>query len=147
MKKPRLLIVDDAINLTLYYQQELEDEGYHVDIANSTHRAAELLASEKYALVIVEPMIIEIEKLEEFRQKMSSRNKTPVIINTGNPEFECRQNVLSVEVCIIKSSDITSLKESIEVLLGPYGKSKAPFELIAKKINMQEMDADVMYVM
>ena len=32
MGKPRILIIDDSVNLTLLYKQELEDTGYSVDI-------------------------------------------------------------------------------------------------------------------
>ena len=119
MKRPSLLVVDDAINLTLFYQQELEDDGYRVDIANSTRTAAKLLETTSYDLIIMEPMMMEFEEIREFQQNMNHGRRTPVIVNTVNPEFECLRIFWGMEVCVIKSSDISSLKEQIEVLLQP----------------------------
>lgn len=139
MKRPRLLVVDDAVNLTRFYKEELEDDGYRIDIANSTRSAAELLDSNIYDVVIVEPMMMEFEEIKEFRQIVNHGIYTPVIVNTGNPESDCRWSFLGVEVCVIKSSDISSLKEKIEILLKPDGDGKAPGRLIGEMQSVPDI--------
>ena len=126
MKKPRLLIIDDAVNLTLFYQQEFEDDGYRVDIANSTGGAAKLLNSNTYDLVIVEPTMMEMDELNEFEQDMINRKNTPVIVNTVDHEHNYQLVCWGMDVSIQKSSDISFLKEIMKALLEFWGDGKRP---------------------
>jgi CheY-like chemotaxis protein len=121
MKKQRLLIVDDAINLALLYQEELEDDGYVVDIANSTRNAEKMLVSKTYDLIVMDSMMMDTGKLKEFHEKIITRRNIPIILNTGNLEFERLKNYWGIEVWVMKSSDISSLKEKIGVLLESEG--------------------------
>lgn len=121
MKKQRLLIVDDAINLALLYQEELEDDGYVVDIANSTRNAEKMLVSKTYDLIVMDSMMMDAGKLKEFHEKIITRRNIPIILNTGNLEFERLKNYWGIEVWVMKSSDISSLKEKIGVLLESEG--------------------------
>ena len=53
MEKYRLLIIDDARNLSLLYQEEFQEEGYEADIARSIPDARVLLNMKLYDLIIV----------------------------------------------------------------------------------------------
>lgn len=139
MKKPTLLFVDDAVNLTRFYQEELEDDGYRIDIANSTRSAAELLDSNTYDVVIVEPMMMEFEEIKEFRQIVNHGTYTHIICNTGNPDLACMCHMWGVGVCVIKSSDISALKEKIEILLKPVGDGKAHGGLMGEKKSVPDI--------
>jgi DNA-binding NtrC family response regulator len=116
MRKRRLLIVDNNVNLTLLYRQELEDDGYRVDVANTVRSAGARLEIIKYDLIIVEPMMMRQKELEEFGNNLNDRKHPPVIFNTGNYNFVCGQGFSEAEVCI-KSSDLSSLKLTTRVLL------------------------------
>ena len=55
----RVLLVEDEDSVRLLYQQELEDEGYHVLIAKNGKEAIQLLENNK-----LEKMTVPIEKNE-----------------------------------------------------------------------------------
>lgn len=117
MLRHSILVVDDAVNLTLLYEQELEDDGYEVDIANSASTAVRLMDKKSYDLVIVETMMSEIDEIRNFKLTNSHLQETPVVINTRNPNFGDGRTVWGASTCILKSSDIFQLKEKIGLLL------------------------------
>ena len=123
MKKPRLLLVDDSVNLTLLYKQELSDVEYNVDIANSLTEAIELINLKTYDLIIVETMLNDIKDYKTFQSKLNDYGEIPLIINTTSPSFENESPLWSIDAdeCIMKSSEITVLKEKIDMLLSDFG--------------------------
>lgn len=124
MVNPRLLIVDDSVNLTLFYREELEDDGYHVDVADSFTTAVELLGKKIYDLVIVETMLRDVEEFGTLQNKLNGNGEIPLIINTASSLLEKEFSLWSVnaDACIMKSSDVTMLKEKIKILIDNFGR-------------------------
>ena len=58
MNNYRLLVVEDSENLGLLYKQELEDDGYYVDVINSVSKATILLNQHHYDHVILEIVLL-----------------------------------------------------------------------------------------
>ena len=54
MAKNRILVVEDDVNQGFLYKQELEDDGYKVDIAHSGPEALEMLETTSFELVILD---------------------------------------------------------------------------------------------
>lgn len=118
MAKPSLLIVDDEVHLTLLYEEELEDVGYDVDVANTDEEAFELLYGKTYDLVIVEPVTMRWKELNSVRSSLRRVKKTKLLFNTTSLALE--QGISCVaDASVTKSSDISLLKEIIGKLLEP----------------------------
>jgi DNA-binding response OmpR family regulator len=114
MNKYRLLVVDDEINQSLLYQQELEDEGYDVDTANSGLDALELVKKTGYDLVLLDIGMPEMDGLETLSRLLGVDNKIPVIINTAYPSYKDNFMSWAADAYVVKSMDLTELKDKIK---------------------------------
>lgn len=113
MEKNRILIVDDEINQGLLYEQELTDEGYIVDVANSGAKALEMVQQNPYDLVILDIGMPDMDGLETLGRMLSMDNKLPVILNTAYPSYKDNFMSWAADAYVVKSSDLTELKDKI----------------------------------
>ena len=113
MEKKRLLIVDDEINQGLLYEQELTDEGYIVDVANSGAKALEMAQQNPYDLVVLDIGMPDMDGLETLGRMLSMDNKLPVILNTAYPSYKDNFMSWAADAYVVKSSDLTELKDKI----------------------------------
>lgn len=113
----KVLLVDDEKNLRTLYQSELTDEGYEVVLANDGQDALRLLDVEKPDLVVLDIRMPGIDGLETMARMLSRDNRLPVILNTAYSSY--RESFLSwsADAYVIKSSDLTELKEKIRQVL------------------------------
>ena len=114
MAKKRLLVVDDEVNQGLLYQQELEDEGYEVDVLNSGREALEMIKKTSYDLVILDIGMPEMDGLETLGRLLVIDNKIPVILNTAYPSYKDNFMSWAADAYVVKSMDISVLKEKIK---------------------------------
>ena len=114
MDKSKLLVVDDEVNQALLYEQELEDEGYEVDTVNSGMEALEKIKEKKYDLVILDIGMPEMDGLETLGRLLGIDNKIPVILCTAYPSYKDNFMSWAADAYVVKSMDITELKEKIK---------------------------------
>ncbi|MFC1551594.1 response regulator [Candidatus Latescibacterota bacterium] len=122
MEKNRILIVDDAVNLTSLYKQELENAGYCIDVTTSFSDAIELLRKNIYNLIVIETKLKNTDGYYELCNKLNFNYDIPVIINTTSSNFENEFPLWSVDadVCILKSSNYMQLMEKIDILCSDF---------------------------
>jgi len=113
MEKRKILVVEDEINQGLLYEEELTDEGYEVDVANSGEEALEMVAGKSYDLVVLDIGMPEMDGLETLGRMLTIDNKLPVILNTAYPSYKDNFMSWAADAYVIKSSDMTELKEKI----------------------------------
>jgi len=113
MEKKKILVVDDDINQGLLYEQELVDEGYAVDVANSGEKALEMVTEHPYDLVILDIGMPYMDGLETLGKMLSMDNRLPVILNTAYPSYKDNFMSWAADAYVVKSSDLTELKEKI----------------------------------
>ncbi len=114
MKKKKLLIVDDEVNQGLMYQQELEDDGYSVDVVNCGSEALEMVKKNPYDLVILDIGMPEMNGLETLGRLIGIDNKIPVILCTAYPSYKANFMSWAADAYVVKSMDLTELKEKIK---------------------------------
>ena len=114
MDKKRLLVVEDEINQGLLYEQELEDDGYEVDVVNSGAEALEVVKINSYDLVILDIGMPEMDGLETLGRLLGIDNKIPVILCTAYPSYKDNFMSWAAEAYVVKSMDLTELKEKIK---------------------------------
>ncbi len=110
---PRLLIVDDERDIRHLYAAELEDEGYQVASAGSGTEAAEMLQSQQFDLVVLDIQMKGESGLQLLQKIVKERTDLPVILCTA---FSCYKEDFSswlADAYVVKSSDLTELKEEI----------------------------------
>ncbi len=121
MEKKKILVVDDDINQGLLYEQELTDDGYEVDVAISGEQALELVKSDSYDLVILDIGMPYMDGLETLGKMLSMDNRLPVILNTAYPSYKDNFMSWAADAYVVKSSDLTELKEKIRESLEKKG--------------------------
>ena len=112
-----ILVVDDDKNLRRLYQAELEAEGYQVILAENGRQALELAASNAPDLVVMDIKMPEMDGLEAMGRLLQDRIGRPVILNSAYSSFQENFLAWAAEGYIIKSSDLTPLKERIRAAL------------------------------
>jgi DNA-binding response OmpR family regulator len=117
MTRPTLLLIDDAIHLTMLYQEELEDDGYDVDIANTVSQAYELIKKNSYDLIIIEPALKSLKEYIGIVIKLYQTKEVPILINTGSYIPETERRLWFVETVIQKTSDTSVLKNTVRDIL------------------------------
>ena len=113
MERNRILIVDDEVNQGLLYEQELTDEGYSVDLAESGEKALEMVKQNTYDLVVLDIGMPDMDGLETLGRMLSIDNKVPVILNTAYPSYKDNFMSWAADAYVVKSSDIGELKDKI----------------------------------
>ena len=114
MDKKRLLVVEDEINQGLLYEQELEDDGYEVDVVTSGAEALEVVKINSYDLVILDIGMPEMDGLETLGRLLGIDNKIPVILCTAYPSYKDNFMSWAADAYVVKSMDLTELKEKIK---------------------------------
>lgn len=113
----KILIVDDDQHIRRLYKEELEEEGYDVVVAATGTEALELFEKENPDLVTLDILMPDIDGIKLLRQMKERKPRIPIIMSTA---YDYRDDfaVWASEAYIVKSSELTDLKETIKKLLG-----------------------------
>jgi DNA-binding response OmpR family regulator len=111
----KVLIVDDDIHIQRLYKEELEEEGYETIIAGTAQEALELFEKEDPDVVTLDILMPDIDGITLLRKMKEQRPKTPIIMSTA---YDYRDDfaVWASEAYIVKSSDLSELKQTIKSL-------------------------------
>lgn len=120
---PYILTVDDEKNIRALFRDELEDEGYEVDIAGSGREALDKIATRKPDLVVLDIRMEDmtgLEVLAELRKKYS-HDQLPVIMCTAVRGLQDDFTIWDAHVSdyITKPVDLEELKAKIKRILEP----------------------------
>ena len=78
-----ILVVEDEENLQILYEQELNDEGYHVITTGSGEQALSILNKEKVDLVVLDIRLTGMNGLEALEEMLLKNRNLKVVINTA----------------------------------------------------------------
>lgn len=111
----KVLIVDDDESILRLYKEELEDEGYHVFAASSGKEAIEIFEREKPDIVTLDILMPDMDGIAILRAMKNKDPNIPVIMSTAY-DYRDDFGVWAAEAYVVKSSDLTELKETIKRL-------------------------------
>src|SRR5512135_691303 len=113
----KILIVDDDQNILRLYKEELEEDGYIVVTASNGQEALEQFDRESPDLVTLDILLPDIDGIKLLRQMKEKRPRMPIIMSTA---YDYRDDfaVWASEAYIVKSAELSDLKETIKKLLG-----------------------------
>jgi CheY-like chemotaxis protein len=113
-----ILVVDDDEAIRTLLQEELEEEGYRVIIATNARDALKLVDTEPLDLVILDIRMPGMDGLEALPRILGLKEGLPVILNTAYTQYQESFMSWAADAYVVKSSDLTELKEKIKELVG-----------------------------
>ena len=115
MKK--ILVVDDEKNIRTLYEKELQDEGYAVTLAGNGREALEHFNRDRPDLVVLDIRMPGMDGLEALGKLLAEDPKVPVVLNSAYSSYKDNFLSWSADAYVVKSSDLTELKDTIRRLL------------------------------
>ena len=113
----KVLCVDDDLSLLRLYQEELTEDGYKVILAKDGKEALKKFEKESPNVVVMDIRMPVMDGIETLTAMLGKDRQVPVILNTAYPQY--RENFMTwgAEAYVIKSSDLTELKQKIREVL------------------------------
>lgn len=116
MKK--ILLVDDEESIQLLYREEFRDEGFEVVSALNGTEALEKFKADDFDLVILDIQMPGMNGIEVLRQMKMMNPDIPVILSSAFNEYKQDLGAWASDEYVVKSADISELKETVLRLLG-----------------------------
>lgn len=119
LSKKKILFVEDEKSLCMLYEEEFLDEGFDVAAVRSGEDALKKLDAFIPDLIILDIVLPGINGLETLAQIRERRDGIPrVILHTSHAKYQFDPKSRLADACIMKSADLTELKEKSKALLG-----------------------------
>ncbi len=117
MEAIRILLVDDEKHIRLLFKEELEEEGYLIDLASNGFEALEKLKGQRFDLVVLDlkmPGMDGIQTLDEIKRIDKDQR---VILCSAYGEFSQDCSSRPPDAYAMKSADARELKDTIRNVL------------------------------
>jgi DNA-binding response OmpR family regulator len=115
--RKKILVVDDEEGIRLLYKEELEDEGFEVDLVSSGEDALKRLEEEVFSLVLLDIKMSGMDGIEVLRKIKERWKKLPVILCSAYHHYKQDFGTWASDAYVVKSSDLSELKETIKDIL------------------------------
>lgn len=112
-----ILLVEDDKNQRLLYEQELSIEGYNIITARDGLEAIKKIREQLPDLIVMDINMPKMNGIEAIGKILNEHRKIPVIINTAYSSYKDDFMSWAADAYIIKSSDLTELKDKIRELI------------------------------
>lgn len=119
MKK--ILLVDDEKNILIVYREEFEDAGYQVVSASNGEEGLAKFKDEKPDIVILDILMPGMNGIQVLRKMKMLDSTIPVILSSAYEQFKQDLGTWASDAYIVKSGDISDLKNAVRKLLGEQG--------------------------
>jgi CheY-like chemotaxis protein len=117
-----ILIVEDDNNQRLLYEQELKLEGYKIVTASDGKEALEKVQEQLPDIIIMDINMPKMDGIEAMGRILSKKKEIPIIINTAYSNYKDNFMSWAADVYIVKSSDMSELKNAVKEVLGKKAK-------------------------
>jgi len=118
MSKGKILLVEDNDHQRMLYREELEQQGYDVDIALDGDNALAKVESQPPDLVILDIELPNRDGIETMRKLLNDYPNLPIILNSAYAHYKSNFISWGAQAYLIKSSDLSQLVEEVNKALG-----------------------------
>ena len=115
MKK--IMIVDDEESIRLLYKEELEEDGFMVDVAKNGQEALEKLSLFKPDLITLDIKMPIMDGIEALKRIRELDRQLPIILCSAYGEYKQDFTTWASDAYVVKCADLTDLKSTIRRLL------------------------------
>jgi len=113
----KVLIVDDEKHIRLLYSEELEEEGYDVTMASDGKGIVDLISKEKPDVIVLDIKMVSSNGLDVLQEIRNNYYNLPVILCSAYGSYKVDIKSIAADAYVIKSSDLTELKNKIAQVL------------------------------
>ena len=119
----KVLCVDDDPSLLNLYEIELSEEGYKVILAHDGKEALLKFEKEKPQVVVLDVRMPKMDGIDTLNALLGKDRQCRVIFNTAFPQYKGNFMTWGAEQYVLKSSDLTELKQKIREVVDRRKKS------------------------
>ena len=113
----KVLIVDDEKHIRLLYSEELEEQGYEVALASDGNDILDRIKNEKPDVVVLDIKMVSSNGLDVLQEIRNTFYNLPVILCSAYGSYKVDIKSIAADAYVIKSSDLTELKNKIAQVL------------------------------
>jgi two-component system response regulator (stage 0 sporulation protein F) len=113
----KILVVDDEEGIRTLYQEELEDEGFIVEVAKSGEEAIEKLRLFQPDLITLDIKMPGMGGIETLKQIREQQRNLPIILCSAYGEYKQDFTTWASDAYVVKCADLTEFKSTIRRLL------------------------------
>jgi DNA-binding response OmpR family regulator len=114
----RIMIVDDEENIRFLYKEELEEEGFTVELAKNGEEALEKLPLFKPDIITLDIKMPGMNGIETLKRIREREKHLPIIMCSAYGEYKQDITTWASDAYVVKCADLTELKTTIRKLLG-----------------------------
>ena len=122
----KILIVDDEEHIRFLYSEELTEAGYEVITAENGYRLLERIEEEKPDLIVLGIKMVDYNGLDLLQDIRNKFYNLPVVLCTAYDTFKEDMKSIAADFYVIKSFDLTELKNKIAMALDAGGPTDKP---------------------
>lgn len=117
MKPIRLLVVDDEENIRILFKEELEEDGYEVEVAGNGFEALDKMKEANFDLIVLDIKMSGMDGIQTLNAVKKINKDQPVILCSAYGEFKQDFSTWVSDAYVVKSADLRELKQTIKNLL------------------------------
>ncbi len=117
MKDIRILVVDDEENIRILFKEELEEEGYTIELASNGYEAIEKVRQTPFDLVVLDIKMPGIDGIQTLNEIKKINKEQHVILCSAYGEFKQDFASWVSDAYVVKSADTDELKNAIKDIL------------------------------
>ena len=113
----KILVVDDEENIRFLFKEELEEEGYQVEVASNGFEAIDKVKGTRFDVIVMDIKMPGMDGIQALNEIKNMIKEQPVILCSAYGEFKQDFSSWISDAYVVKSADTSELKQTIKNIL------------------------------
>ncbi|MBS3918170.1 MAG: response regulator [Deltaproteobacteria bacterium] len=113
----KILVVDDEESIRLLYKEELEEDGFVVEVAKDGLDALKQVPLFKPDLITLDIKMPGLNGIETLKRIREMERQVPIVMCSAYGEYKQDLTTWASDAYVVKCADLTELKNTIRRLL------------------------------
>jgi len=113
----KILVVDDEESIRLLYKEELEEDGFVVEVAKDGLEALKQVPLFKPDLITLDIKMPGLNGIETLKRIREMERQVPIVMCSAYGEYKQDLTTWASDAYVVKCADLTELRNTIRRLL------------------------------